>query len=69
MGRQSGYLAPKGPVAAAPAPDRLARVGLILCGADMKRARSAVTLTFDRTSDRDAFWDLAHKLREETQRS
>ncbi len=61
---KSGNIVEAEPVAE----DRLRRIGLSLCAADLTKHRRAVTISFDTAQDRDAAWLDLHKLREETQR-
>ena len=68
MGRESDYMR-GGPKPLAPGDVSLKSIGAALCSADLKRNRGVVTLVFDDLRSRDQFWDLAHKLRAESQRS
>jgi hypothetical protein len=69
VGRQYRF-GSREPIAAEPAvSDQTRRLAQSLCSADFKRHKaSTVTLSFDSAVDRDAFWNVAHELREAAQR-
>jgi hypothetical protein len=48
--------------------DPARRLGIALCAADIKRARSAVSLSFDSPRDRDTAWLELHRIREAAQK-
>ena len=53
--------------AAEPDADRVKRLGLALCAADITKHKRAVTISFDSAEDRDRAWLDLHGLRNETQ--